>query len=398
MDWNIRDLQRQAASGDPRAQIALLRAQLRAGQIEVKRVRLAASLGHPIAKKLGLPPYTSPATLSRAWYRLNFQPYIKRAVHIINAISCELNDYANIVVDPVLQHLSDSLHHWANNQMSNRELALHFCRIGPEYSGFYQDLAAMALYHGVREVGHIVGDECGTRINETAMNANTFESLVEELVRASSRHLEEPLPHFKNRYTIMLLNHAVLPEYPLPVPPIVPEARRNPEWRDNPDQFDLIKKVLDQVAEWRLSPYSRNGYVYGEEGEIYLRKVIWPFEYEINDIAIKESSSQLHLVNIMIYDDYRDQGLMKQLLIALVESDLDVIKIELIHNAAWYLKVKNYKFPHRITAITHEGAPSVYFIREDAILNSEARRNPDTRLRELQCRFQVLGALEDLCR
>ena len=78
---------------------------MQADIIDPNRVRLAASLGHPIAQQLGLPSYgTTLAGIDRTWFRLNHQPYLKRVVHIINAISCEINDHLNVELDIVFQN------------------------------------------------------------------------------------------------------------------------------------------------------------------------------------------------------------------------------------------------------------------------------------------------------
>lgn len=135
-------------------------------------------------------------------------------------------------------------------------------------------------------------------------------------------------------------------------------ARRNPK-------ETLVEAINQKVDEWLArtkenDPYvNQNEYVYGMEGNAYLRYLYSPIR----------NVDKLDLANITIKDKFQRKGISKRILAALCEKPIKTIKVELIHNLDWANKVKNYKFPGRKTIVKEEGrkggAISVIFEKDD---------------------------------
>lgn len=66
-DSRVRRLERSVAAGDPQAHVALLQEYLRMGVLSPERISMAAYLGNPAARAVGLPPPPGPGEVT--WVR-----------------------------------------------------------------------------------------------------------------------------------------------------------------------------------------------------------------------------------------------------------------------------------------------------------------------------------------
>ena len=136
----------------------------------------------------------------------------------------------------------------------------------------------------------------------------------------------------------------------------------------------IITEVLKLLDQWDGALFPRNGYAYGKEGEVYLRRSTWPFERQLGNLTIREDSLQIDLATISIYESYQRQGITRRLIELLAASDIDILKLELIHNQPFFEHAQHYIFPDRTTIVAGEGAPSIYFVSNSVIV--ENRQNP----------------------
>jgi hypothetical protein len=321
--------------------------------------------------------------------------------------------------------LRENLRHWAEGNLLGAELARYWCQINPRSSDIMStsvlqgahtpavmfdipevevndseiqpaqgmqppvifnlpepqdlessivlDLAALAIFHSMPALGFDVGIACRDRIHGVARNTS-LRDIFTWIIDATASRLRRlsisagNQEYYKNRFTAQLLNVAILPEFSLPVPPLLMESNQ----RRNPAQFDVVEKAIQQIEQWENSErHSINGWVYGKEGEIYLRRIVRSFESRVCEVRVAKNATEIDIPNVDIFPEYQRQGVMKTLLERLTQRGIEIIKIEVVHNVGWFRKLITYEFPNYSLFIREEGSPSVYFVKNASIISSK---------------------------
>lgn len=100
----------------------------------------------------------------------------------------------------------------------------------------------------------------------------------------------------------------------------------------------LADQVISQLEAWQQETFPRNTYLYGDKGEFYVR---WT-------PAIKHIPARFTLANVTVYEEYRGQGIFKEILKRCCESEVPVIRLECIQNPRLAAYAQKTTFPRRI--------------------------------------------------
>lgn len=122
---------------------------------------------------------------------------------------------------------------------------------------------------------------------------------------------------------------------------------------------DLARKTLEQLGEWITCEWPRNTYIYGKEGEIYVR---WT-------PSIKGIQARFTIANVQVYEEFRGNGIFRDILSLCCATIVPVIRLECIHNPRLLVFAAAAKYPGRKTIEDNLIPPSV-----DWILNVDTRR------------------------
>lgn len=122
---------------------------------------------------------------------------------------------------------------------------------------------------------------------------------------------------------------------------------------------DLARKTLEQLGEWITCEWPRNTYIYGKEGEIYIR---WT-------PAIKGIPARFTLANVKVYEEFQSRGIFKNILSLCCATIVPVIRLECIQNPQLAIFAKAAQHPGRKTIEINTEPPSV-----DWILNVDTHR------------------------
>jgi len=82
---------------------------------------------------------------------------------------------------------------------------------------------------------------------------------------------------------------------------------------------DIATKVIEQLNQWIDYKLPQSIYIYGEEGEFYIR---WT----------PSIPAKFTLANITIYEKYRGKGIFKKILEQCCLTTVPVIRLECIQN------------------------------------------------------------------
>jgi len=246
-DRNLRDLERQASSGDSHAQSQLLGVYIRTGKVPFFRVRMAADLGHPIARQFHVPKPNSDQD-----YFIRPGPFERTLTHLRRQkdIICVLSDVAKelgrFVSQPVgLDELVEALEGWVAEPQttSDRQLLDAWCDVDEEIMGsFHVNLAAIALQgtytHSRRPWPTEVSEGCLSDISSLTLSLS-MDDLITHLSNICTTILEDPMRialvpvsfpddtrHFDYQYERiikLIINGALLPEIPLEVSSLIPD-------------------------------------------------------------------------------------------------------------------------------------------------------------------------------
>ena len=119
---------------------------------------------------------------------------------------------------------------------------------------------------------------------------------------------------------------------------------------------DIGRKVIEQLGEWITCKWPRNTYVYGKEGEFYIR---WTPSITWKNITIQ---ARFTLANITVYREFREQGIFKEVLSLCCSTIVPVIRLECIQNPRLLIWAKASEHLGRKTKLIDTQPPSVDWV------------------------------------